>query len=37
MQTIFDESLVFSFREVVEESQFWEILNGNGLAGFKSP
>lgn len=34
MQTIFDESLVFSFREVVEES-ILEILNGNGLAGFQ--
>lgn len=40
MQTIFDESLMFSFREVVEdrevvEESILEILNGNGLAGFQ--
>ena len=34
MQTVFDDSLVLSFREVVEESVM-EIFNGKGMAAFQ--
>src|SRR5690554_7116595 len=34
MQAIFDESLAFSFRKVVEQS-ILEIFNGNGMTAFQ--